>query len=336
MLDTPARPAKRRSRKTAGEPTGRTSGERTWRASGERTSRVFGERTWRTVPSWPRGRRAKRPTGRRTVVACLAALVALALYCLIVPAIAQVDARVVDLEGYLQPPSAEHLMGTDLMGRDLFVRSAQALRISLLLAAVAAVISTVLGVLVGTFAAAFGGWVDKLVMRSVDAVNAVPHLLLGVVIASLWRGQWWAIVASIGLTHWTQIARIVRSEILSLRNREHLDAAVVSGASRRQVWATHLIPAVVPQALIAVVLTLPHAIWHESTLSFLGVGLPPNEPSLGTVLEDAREGILGGGWWMLGFPALLLTVACLAVAGLGGALRERSIPKRAIEAQVTR
>lgn len=291
---------------------------------------------WRSVPGWPRGRRQGRPTGRGTLLLCLATLAVLGLYCLIVPAVTHVDPRVVDLDGYLQPPSAEHPMGTDLLGRDLFVRSAQALRISLLLAAVAAVVSTVLGVLVGTIAATVGRWVDALMMRSVDALNALPHLLFGVVIASLWRGQWWAIVASIGLTHWTQIARIVRSEILSVRNREHVHAAVVSGASRRQVWATHLVPAVVPQALIAVVLTLPHAIWHESTLSFLGVGLPPNDPSLGTLLEDAREGILSGAWWMLGFPALLLTVACLAVAGIGGWLRERSIPHRAVEAQVTR
>lgn len=293
-------------------------------------------RNWRSVPSWPRGRRTKRPTSRRTVVACVATLVALGLYCVIVPAVAQVDPRVVDLNAYLLPPSSDHIMGTDLLGRDLFVRGAQALRISLLLAATAAVVSTVIGVVVGTVAAVFGGWVDKLVMRSVDALNALPHLLLGVVIASLWRGEWWAIVASIGLTHWTQIARIVRSEILSLRSREHVDAAVTSGATRRQVWATHLIPAVVPQALIAIVLTLPHAIWHESALSFLGVGLPPNDPSLGTLLEDAREGILSGGWWLLVFPAVLLTAACLAVAGLGGRLREKSIPKRAVEAEVTR
>lgn len=291
---------------------------------------------WRTWTGWPRTRGTRRPRGRRIVLACLTTLTALALYCVIVPAVAQVDSRVVHLDASLLPPSGEHPMGTDLLGRDLFVRCAQALRISLLLAAAAALVSTVLGVTVGTLAAVAGGWVDKAVMRAVDAVNALPHLLLGVVIVSLWRGQWWAIVASIGLTHWTQIARIVRSEILSLRGREHVAAAVVSGASRTQVWATHLVPAVVPQALIAVVLTLPHAIWHESTLSFLGVGLPPNDPSLGTLLEDAREGILAGGWWMLGFPAVLLVAGCLAVAGLGGWLRERSVPRHAVEAGVSR
>lgn len=294
------------------------------------------DRGWRTVATWPRRGRSRRAPARRAVIGCVVTLVLLGLYSFVVPAVAQVDSRIVDLDAYLQPPSAAHLMGTDLLGRDLFVRCAQALQISLLLAATAAVVSTVIGVVVGTLAAVFGGLVDKLVMRSVDALNALPHLLLGVVIASLWRGQWWAIVASIGLTHWTQIARIVRSEILSLRGREHVEAAVTSGASRRQIWATHLIPAVVPQALIAVVLTLPHAIWHESALSFLGVGLPPNDPSLGTLLEDAREGILSGGWWLLVFPAVLLTAACLAVAGLGGRLREKSIPKRAVEAEVSR
>lgn len=153
-----------------------------------------------------------------------------------------------------------------MLGRDLFVRVAQGLRVSLLMAAVAAVMSTVLSVLVGILAAATGGWVDKIVMRVVDATNTLPHLLLGVVIASLWRGQWWAIALSIGLTHWTQVARIVRSEILSVRRREHVLAAVAAGASRTQVIARHLVPSVVPQALIAVVLLLPHAVARERAL----------------------------------------------------------------------
>lgn len=233
-------------------------------------------------------------------------------------------------------PSTEHLFGTDLLGRDVFVRCAQGLRISLALAALAAVISTVAGVVVGTVSAAVGGWFDAITMRVVDATNALPHLLLGVVIAALWRGQWWAIVASIGLTHWTQVARIVRAEVLRVRTGDHVAAAVASGSSRAQVWATHLLPSVVPQALVAVVLLLPHAVWHESALSFLGVGLPPNDPSLGTLLEDARSGVLAGGWWLLVFPGGALTAACLAIAGVGAHVRDRAMPRRAIESQVTR
>lgn len=299
---------------------------------------VSAARTWRTVPSWPAGRRrrrARRPT-RRVVAVCLGLLGLLVLYAGAVPLFSSADPRTVDLGAFLTAPSLGHLFGTDLLGRDLFLRCAQGLRVSLLLAAAAALMSTVLGVLVGTVSAALGGWVDKVVMRLVDATNALPHLLLGVVIASLWRGQWWAIVVSIGITHWTQVARIVRSEVLSIRTREHVLAAVASGASRTQVWATHLLPAVVPQALIAIVLLLPHAVWHESALSFLGVGLQPNDPSLGTLLEDARSAILAGGWWMLVFPAGMLTITCLAIAGIGGRLRDATIPKRAIEAAVTR
>lgn len=270
------------------------------------------------------------------MVTCLAILGVLVLYTIIVPLTSTTDPRTVDLDAYLAAPSGMHLFGTDLLGRDLFLRCAQGLRISLLLAAAAAVMSTVIGVLVGTVSAAIGGRVDKVVMRIVDATNALPHLLLGVVIASLWRGQWWAVVVSIGVTHWTQVARIVRSEILSVRTREHVLAAVASGASRTQVWATHLLPSVVPQALIAIVLLLPHAVWHESALSFLGVGLQPNDPSLGTLLEDARAGILAGGWWLLVFPAAMLTITCLAIAGIGGRLRDSTIPRRAVEAEVAR
>jgi len=295
------------------------------------------ERVWRTVPSWPSGRRERRrPRGRHTVAVSVAVLVVVMLYAVVVPFTSDTDPRVVDLAGYLLPPSGEHLLGTDLLGRDLWVRCAQGLRVSLVLAALAAVVSTVVGVVVGTLSATVGGWLDKVVMRGVDATNALPHLLLGVVIAALWRGQWWAIIASIGLTHWTQVARIVRAEILSVRTREHVSAAVVQGATRVQVWCTHLLPAVVPQALVAVVLLLPHAVWHESALSFLGVGLPPNDPSLGTLLEDARAGILAGGWWLLMFPAGLLTATCLAIAGIGGRLRDAAMPKRAVEAAVTR
>jgi ABC-type dipeptide/oligopeptide/nickel transport system permease subunit len=295
------------------------------------------DQQWRPAPLWPRRRRSTRfRSGRWTMILCSSVLVAVVLYAVVVPLLATVDPRVVDLEGYLQEPSKAHPMGTDLLGRDLFVRCAQGIRVSLMIAALAALVSTVIGVVIGSVSAALGGWTDRVVMRVVDATNALPHLLMGVVIVSLWRGQWWAIIASIGLTHWTQVARIVRSELLSVRTREHVLAAVIGGASRVQVWSTHLLPVIVPQAMIAVVLLLPHAIWHESSLSFLGVGLQPNDPSLGTLLQDARSGILAGGWWLLAFPAALLTATCLAIAGIGSRLSRSAMPKSSIEAQVTR
>jgi peptide/nickel transport system permease protein len=158
----------------------------------------------------------------------------------------------------------------------------------------------------------------------------VPHLLLGIVLVALFRGSLIAVIASIALTHWTQVARIVRAEVLSLRDRPHVDAAVLGGASRWRVVHRHLLPAALPQALVAAVLLLPHAVWHESTLSFLGLGLPPHQPSLGTLLAEARSSLLLGGWWTLLFPALGLVLTTLAVAAVGTGVRQRlTAPRRA-------
>ncbi|OZE24347.1 ABC transporter permease [Rhodococcus sp. 05-2254-6] len=259
---------------------------------------------------------------RRTAIAGVA-LAALTVYAVAVPMLAGVDDRVVDFSSARLGPSAQHPFGTDSAGRDLFVRSASAVGTSLLIAVACAALATILGCVVGLAAGVWGGRVDRIVMRSTDAVNALPHLLLGIVIVAMFRGSVVAIVASIALTHWTQVARIVRSEILRLREREFVDAAILAGASRFHVATRHFVPAVLPQAMIAVVLLLPHAVWHESTLSFLGFGLPPHEPSLGTLLEEARSSLLLGSWWTLVFPAAILLVATLSVAVLGSAMRAR-------------
>lgn len=267
-----------------------------------------------------------RPSGDRVLWLSAAVLTFVVAYALVTPWLAGVDDRLADFAAARQPPSWSHPFGTDSAGRDLFVRVAAGLRVSLLIAAVCAVASTILGTSVGVLAATIGGVTDRLVMRVVDGVNALPHLLLGIVIVALYPGNLGAIIASIALTHWTQVARIARAEVLTARGHSYVDAAYLAGATRTQVMRTHLAPAAAGQALIAVVLLLPHAIWHESTLSFLGLGLPPDRPSLGTLLQEARSALLLGGWWTLVFPALLLIVTTLAVAGIGAGLRDRISP----------
>lgn len=241
-------------------------------------------------------------------------LAAAALYAVLVPWLQPLDPREVDLGAVLRAPSGEHFFGTDQLGRDVWIRSAQALRVSLLVALGAAALSTVLGVCVGILAAWRGGVLDRMAMRLVDATNALPHLLLAVVLVALWHGRWWAIALSIALTHWTQVARIVRARLLVLRSCDYVRLAGASGAGSAFIWFTHLVPAVAPQAAIALVLQLPHAIWQESALSFLGVGLPPESASLGLMLEDARGGLLTGAWWLLVFPAGLLVLVSWSTA----------------------
>lgn len=253
----------------------------------------------------------------------IAGLVVVALYAFVVPLLAGGDLRLTDFAAAHQPPSSSHRFGTDPAGRDLFVRTAAGLRVSLMIAAVCAVVSTVLGVAVGVAAGALGGWTDRIVMRLVDGINALPHLLLGIAVVALYPGNVVAIVASIALTHWTQVARISRAEVRTARTGTYIEAAQLGGATRTRVTVTHLVPAAASQALVAVVLLLPHAIWHESTLSFLGLGLPPDRASLGTLLQDARAAVLTGSWWTLAFPAAALILTTLLVAAVGVAVRDR-------------
>lgn len=263
---------------------------------------------------------------KRQLVIALAVVGCIIAYAVAVPWFSDVNDRVTDFAHAREAPSALHWFGTDSAGRDLFVRIAAAIRTSLLVALTSALLATLLGIAVGATSALAGGWTDRIVMRVADTAYALPHVLLGIVIVALFRGNVVAIVLSIALTHWVQVARIVRAETLSLRERDYVGAAVLAGASRAYVLRRHVVPAVVPQALIAVILLFPHAVWHESTLSFLGFGLPPHEPSLGTLLEEARTSLLLGGWWTLAFPTGVLVITTLAVAVAGSALRTLLVP----------
>ncbi|MER6051168.1 ABC transporter permease (plasmid) [Streptomyces sp. BHT-5-2] len=286
----------------------------------------------RTTPA--RTPRTRRGTGARRTLRLRAAattLAVLVLAVLLVPLLFPLDQQAVDLAAKLRPPSAAHPFGTDEVGRDLLLRCIYGLRVSLLVGVVAALAATVLGTAVGALAGALGGWADRTVMRLVDLFAAVPHLLLGIFVVAVFRPGVWPVIVSVALTHWLSTARIVRAEVLSLRSRPHLDAALAGGASRWRVTTRHLLPAVLPQAGLAAVLMVPHAIWHESALSFLGLGLPAHEASLGIMANAARSSLLAGDWWPTLFPGLFLIVPTLAVAGLAGAWRERLNPRRRSE-----
>lgn len=239
-----------------------------------------------------------------------------------IPALA--GEQVADFGAALRPPAIENPAGTDHSGYDLLVRTAEGLRISLVIAAVCALAATVLGLVIGVGSALAGGWVDAIVMRVVDGFNALPHLVVGIVIAAMWRGAPLAIIASIALTHWPAVARVVRAELLSVTDAGWVQAAKLAGASRWFVARNHLVPAVTGQALVAMVMLLPHAVWHESTLSFLGIGLSPDRASLGTLLGQARGDVLMGAWWTLAVPAAALVATALAFALAGAAVRRRN------------
>jgi peptide/nickel transport system permease protein len=283
------------------------------------------ETVWRSHGT---NRRSTRTVRVRTSAGLVTATV---LAVLLIPPLVQLDQQAVDLAAKLQPPSWAHPFGTDDVGRDLLLRCVYGLRVSLLVGVAAALTATVVGTAVGATAGALGGWVDRGIMRVVDTVSSVPHLLLGIFIVAMFRPGVWPVVISVALTHWLSTARIVRAEVLSLRSRPYIDAAVSGGASRWRVAVRHLLPGVLPQAALAAVLMVPHAMWHESALSFLGLGLPTHTASLGTLIQSARGSLLAGQWWPTLFPGLFIIVPTLAIAGLAGAWRERINPRRRSE-----
>ncbi|WP_435797616.1 ABC transporter permease [Streptomyces klenkii] len=269
--------------------------------------------------------------GRMRTRVSVAVTAAVVLAALAVPLAVPLDEQAVDLAAKLQAPTWAHPFGTDEVGRDLLLRSVYGLRVSLFVGVAAALAATVIGTAVGAAAGALGGWADRVLMRLVDLFSSVPHLLLGIFVVTMFRPGVWPVVASVVVTHWLSTARIVRAEVLSLRSRPYVDAAVSGGASRWRVTVRHLLPAVLPQAGLAAVLMVPHAIWHESALSFLGLGLPTHQASLGNMVQSARGSLLAGDWWPTLFPGLFIIVPTLAVAGLAGAWRERLNPRRRSE-----
>jgi len=205
--------------------------------------------------------------------------------------------------------------------------SLQAMQVSF---TIAALVALVIGVGVGVLAGTLGGWVDGALMRIVDFLSSQNHLLFGLLIVVLFRptlGAAGAVLLSVGLTHWLALAWIVRGELLSLRDRPFVAAAIGGGASRVRLVVRHFLPHLAPATCVALVLLLPHAIFHESVLSFLGVGLPPHDPSLGILIAAGQRSLLAGAWWISLLPGLLILAACVAFGTVGEYWRDRHQPR---------
>ncbi|WP_433063805.1 ABC transporter permease [Dactylosporangium sp. CS-033363] len=261
----------------------------------------------------------------------LAVLVAAAL---LVPAAWPLDESAVALHQTNEPPSWTHLAGTDDLGRDVAHRTLAGLRVSLIVGAVAALVAAVLGGIVGAAAGTIGGWTDRILMRVIDTVSALPHLLLGIFIVAMLRPGLGAVILSVALTHWLSTARIVRAELLSLRTRPFVDAAISGGAGRTRVLTRHLLPHVLPRLALATTLMVPHAVWHETALSFLGLGLPPHLASLGNMINDGQRSLLTGAWWASLAPGAAIVVVTLAVAAVAARWRDRLDPRVRAELQL--
>jgi peptide/nickel transport system permease protein len=226
------------------------------------------------------------------------------------------------LVGFPQPPSAAHWFGTDLIGRDIFVRSLYGARVSLLVGAAAMVVSFSIGILYGAIAGASGGIVDNLMMRFVDAMLSFPTFFLLLIISALTnKFSLTIIILIIGLTSWPGLARLVRAEVLSLRERDFVEAARALGASPARLILRHLIPNALAPVVVAAAFAIGDNILAESSLSFFGLGVQPPAPSWGNMLQDALTPQAEAAPWMVLVPGLAIVITVLAFSVIADGIR---------------
>ena len=264
----------------------------------------------------------------RTAVAGLLVILALYVVALVTPLISPYDPA---LQGDLVAErltglSSEHLLGTDQFARDVLSRLLYGARISLLIGFVAVGISVTIGTLLGAIAGFLGGLVDGVIMRFVDMVISFPRLVLLITIIALFEPSIFLITAVLGLTLWPSTARIVRGEVLSLREREFVQAATALGFSKKRIILRHLIPNALGPVIVAATLGIGNTIVLEAGLSFLGLGVQPPTPSWGTMVADGRNVLLNA-WWMSTFPGLAIVFTVLSFNLVGDGLRDSLDPR---------
>ena len=255
--------------------------------------------------------------------ASAAILLMILLIAIVGPWISPHAYQATNFDAILQAPTVAGMrwFGTDDLGRDLFVRTMLGIRITLLVAIVASLVSLVIGVSYGAIAGYVGGRVDAVMMRFVDTLYALPFIFFVILLMVVFERNFLLIFVAIGAINWLDMARIVRGQTLSLRERDFIDAARLSGVSTARIIFRHIAPNLLGIVLVYVTLTIPQAILVESFLSFLGLGVQEPQTSLGA-LVDAGVNQMEGASWMLLIPATLLAVILLAFNFLGDALRD--------------
>lgn len=218
-------------------------------------------------------------------------------------------------------PSFNHPFGTDMFGRDMLMRSLKGISISIEVGLLAAFFSSGIALVLGTTSAIFGGKIDKFIIWLVDLCMGIPHILLILMISVMLGGGIKGVVVGVVVTHWPKLTRVIRAEVMQIRNEPYIFAARGFGQSAYKIAFNHVLPQVFPQYIIGLVLLFPHAIMHEAAISFLGYGLPMDLPAVGIILSESMKYLAMGAWWLAFFPGLLLLLVVLLFEKLGEVLR---------------
>ena len=245
---------------------------------------------------------------------------------LLAPFISPYDPTTIDVYNVLSPPSTEHLLGTDELGRDLLSRIIWGSRVSLKVGLVAVGIALCIGTLIGAVAGFYGGKIDAVLMRFVDIMLAFPTFFLILAVIAILEPSIFTIMAVIGITSWMDVARLVRAEFLTLKERDFVDAAKAAGVSNPRLIFKHLLPNALSPVFVAATFGIAGAILVESGLSFLGLGVQPPEPSWGNILTSGKDNIEVA-WWLSLYPGLAILITVLSYNLVGEGLRDALDPR---------
>ena len=242
------------------------------------------------------------------------------------PLISPYDPAEFHLRQILEAPSWQHLLGTDELGRDVLSRMIYGAQISLKVGFVAVGIATLIGMVLGALAGYYGGLIDSAIMRLVDIMLCFPSFFLILAVIALLEPSIWNIMIVIGLTSWMGVARLVRAELMTLKQRDYVAAARVLGAADTRIIFRHLLPNAMAPVLVSATLGVAGAILTESALSFLGIGVQPPTPSWGNILTAGKDNI-SVAWWLSLYPGMAILITVLAYNLLGEGLREALDPR---------
>ena len=273
---------------------------------------------------------AARLRRNRAALTALGAVAALSLVALLAPALAPYDPTaqldIVTLKA--QAPSLAHPFGTDAFSRDVLSRVLYGARVSLGVAVLAVVLSATLGTAYGAVAGFYGGRLDAVMMRLIDALLAVPRILLLIGVLALWgRIRLPLLVVLLGLTGWFGVSRLVRAEVRALRGQDFVTSARALGAGDLRLLVRHILPNALAPVIVAATLGVGHVVIVEAGLSYLGIGVQQPQPSWGNIIQEGGDQVASM-WWMSLFPGLLIVVTVMAFTALGDALRDASDPRQ--------
>ena len=228
---------------------------------------------------------------------------------------------------WMEGGSTAALLGTDFQGRDILSRLIHGARVSLIVGLMGTLVAGGIGTFLGILAGYVGGWVDQIIMRVTDAWLALPAIVFAIFLAAMIGPSMWNIIVILGSVYWTRYARVIRGEVLTLRERDFVRLAEIAGASKLRVIKRHILPNVMNTAMVLASLTVGVVIIAEASLSFLGVGVPPPQPAWGLMLSEARSTLMAGQWWLTVFPGVCIGLIVLATQLFGDWLRVRLDPQ---------